>query len=343
METVRHTIAENFGGPAHKLANKEYQFTLEEVPDLSGKVAVITGGSRGIGFACSHTLLKNNISKLFIVSRAKDAFDEALKTISSELGEEKAKKVTWLECEVADWKAIAETANKISAATDRIDILINDAARGIMTYELTDYGVDRHMAVNHFGHVIFTSHLLPTMKKTAANGNTVRIVALGSNAHQGTPSDCKFESLSELNTDIGPNGLYGRSKLAQMLYCKYLNKHLTSRCPKILANSVHPGFVETKMSQQDIHEPYPVLGAVMSVGMQPIKKDQFQGCVSAMFCATKTEKSGQYICPPAIPEAGNALYQQEGLDEQLMELTKKVLMDKMFAESVAKGCPMEFY
>ena len=118
-------------------------------------------------------------------------------------------------------------------------------------------------AVNHMGHVILTSHLLPLMKKTADKGNTVRIVTLGSNAHQASPSDCKFASLEELNQDLGPNGQYGRSKLAQMLYVKYLNKHLTSTHPKILANSVHPGFVDTKMSREDIHEPYPLGGYAM--------------------------------------------------------------------------------
>jgi NAD(P)-dependent dehydrogenase (short-subunit alcohol dehydrogenase family) len=343
VNSVKSTVAENFGGPAHNLANKENQFSLDQVPDLSGKVAVVTGGSRGIGYGCSHTLLSNNISKLFIVSKSQSSFDEALKSISSDLGEEKAKKVTWLQCDMGDWKAVAETAKKISNETDRIDILINDAGRGIMTYELTDYGVDRHMAVNHIGHVILTSHLLPVLKKTAAEGNTVRIVLLGSNAHQATPSDCSFSSLSELNTDLGPNGQYGRSKLAQMLYAKYLNKHLTARCPKILANSVHPGFVDTKMSTVDIHQPYPVGGYAMSAGIQPFKKDQWQGCVSAMFAATKTEKSGQYICPPAIPEEGNKLMQKKDLEEALMALTRQVVKEKTYDESVGKGCPMEFY
>ncbi len=61
------------------------------------------------------------------------------------------------------------------------------------------------------------------------------------------------------------------------LYSKYLAKHLTKEYRRILAISVHPGFVETKQSQEDIHEPFPVLGYGMSVGMKPFKKDQFMG------------------------------------------------------------------
>jgi hypothetical protein len=117
---------------------------------------------------------------------------------------------------------------------------------------------------------------------------------------------------------------------------------LTSKEPKILANSVHPGFVDTKMSQKDIHEPYPLGGYGMSVGMAPFKKDQFQGCVSAMFAATKTEKSGEYICPPAIPEKGNELMNNDDLVEAVMTLTRQVVKEKTSSESVDKGCPFEF-
>ena len=119
-----------------------------------------------------------------------------------------------------------------------------------MTFQLTEQGVDRHMAVNHFGHVILTSHLLKLLKKTAEQGNTVRIVNLGSNAHQSSPKDTEFESLEELNQDLGPNAQYGRSKLAAILYSRYLARHLTSSHPNILANATHPGFVSTKASKE---------------------------------------------------------------------------------------------
>lgn len=192
-------------------------------------------------------------------------------------------------------------------------------------------------------HVILNSHLMPIMKKTAADGNTVRIVMLASNAHQATPSDCKFASLDELNQDLGPNGQYGRSKLAAILYARYLARHLTKSHPNILANATHPGFVDTKMSKEDIHEPYPLGGYAMSVGMAPLKKDIMMGAVSTMFAATKTSNSGEYICPPAVPESGNELSQNEELGEQLMELTRNVVKEKTYADSFAKHCPFKDY
>lgn len=113
-----------------------------------------------------------------------------------------------------------------------------------MTAQLTDKGVDRHMAINHVAHVILTSHLLPVLKKSAQKG-TVRIGIQASNAHQGAPSDTKFASLEEINKDSGPNGQYGRSKLAGILYARYLARHLSKEHPSIVANATHPGFVST--------------------------------------------------------------------------------------------------
>lgn len=110
-------------------------------------MAVVTGGSEGIGYGCTHTLLSHNISKIYILSLSEEVIDGAVDAISKELGPETARKVAWMKCDLTDWRGVTQTAKKISESTDRLDILINNAARGIMTYQLTDYGVDEHMAV----------------------------------------------------------------------------------------------------------------------------------------------------------------------------------------------------
>lgn len=266
--------------------------------------------------------------------------DDAIAAIEKELGADKAKRVHFLSCDLADWKDVVQVSERITQATDRLDVLILNAARGIMTYQLSPADVDLHMSLNHFGHVVLTSHLLPLLKQTADSSNSkstdtnVRIVTLGSNVHQSTPSNTRFASLTELNTDLGPNALYGRSKLAQMLYARYLARHLTPSHPRLLANTVHPGFVSTRQSTQHIHEAYPLLGYGMSVGIEPFKKDQFQGAVSAMYAATVTQGSGQYICPPATVEQGSEMFRDDELMERLMTLTRDVLEEKIGKKNV---------
>jgi NAD(P)-dependent dehydrogenase (short-subunit alcohol dehydrogenase family) len=346
MQTIKNAVAENMGklvGSTHELAPADQMFSLEQVPDLTSKVAVVTGGSEGIGYGCTHTLLSHNISKLFVLSKEEKIVDEAINAIKNEMGNEMANRVEWYQCDLSDWEETGKTAFKISEKTDRLDILINNAGRGIMTAQLAKNGVDLHMATNHMGHVVLTSHLLPLLKDTAKKGNTVRIVNLASNLHENAPKETTFESLEELNKDYGPQPQYGRSKLAAILYAKYLNRHLTSQYPNILVNATHPGIVETRQSTEHIHEAFPLGGYAMSVGMAPFKKTQFEGAVSTMFAATTTEKSGQYICPPAIVEEGSALANDEKLSEQLMDLTWRLVKEKTKSSSSDKGCPFKEY
>ncbi|KAF2640566.1 NAD(P)-binding protein [Massarina eburnea CBS 473.64] len=344
MQTIKNTIAENVGktfSGAHSLAPADSQFSLEQVPDLAGKVAVVTGGSEGIGYGCTHTLLTHNISKLFILSKSNDIADDAINAIKEELGEEMANRVTWMQCDLSDWEQTGKVAFEIASKTDRIDILINNAARGIMTAQLAKNGIDLHMATNHMGHVVLTSHLLPVLKETAKQGNKVRIVNMASNLHENSPKETMFESVEELNKDYGAQPQYGRTKLASLLYSKYLHRHLHAQYPNILANATHPGIVETRQTTEHIHEAWPLGGYAMSVGLTPFKKTQFEGAVSTMFAATTTEGSGQYICPPAIVETGSDMANDEELAERLMDLTWKVVREKTRESSEGKGCPFK--
>jgi len=152
---------------------------------------------------------------------------------------------------------VKEVADEIKHDTDRLDMLVNNSGIGILTPQKTDYGVDRHMAVNHVGHVVLTTHLLPLLFETARDGTTVRISQQASNAHQGAPKDTQFASLDEINSDAGPNGQYGRSKLANILFARYIDRTVTKNGhPNVLMNATHPGVVSTKQSVADIHEPY---------------------------------------------------------------------------------------
>lgn len=90
------------------------------------------------------------------------------------------------------------------------------------------------------------------------------------------------------------------------------------------------------MSKNDIHEPYPLLGYGMSVLAEPFKKDQFEGARSTLYAVTKTEGSGDYICPPAAFEEGSELSRDEQLGEQLMKLTHEVIREKT-------GTDLKFY
>ena len=250
--------------PGHTASSHtDGHFSLDQTPDLSGKVAVVTGGSEGIGYGITHTLLKHGIAKLYILSVSEEVVRGAQAAVAKDLGQETADRTAWLQCDMADWARVKAVAEEIKQGAPRLDILVNNAARGVMTPQQTEYGVDRHMALNHMGHVVLTSHLLPLMKRTAAGEdggtrgkNVVRIVNQSSSMHSHVPADVAFASLDELNRDLGASKQYGRSKLAGILYARYFDRKVTQNGhPNVLMNATHPGFVSTKMSREDIHEP----------------------------------------------------------------------------------------
>lgn len=115
--------------------------------------------------------------------------------------------------------------------------LIADAGVGVNAWALSSDGIDRHMAVNHFGHFLLINRLLPLVRKTAAipNNSAPRIVSLSSELHRTCPSNVEFKSTSEVHAvvlrfdvillkcleqvyenkdELGPNQLYSRTKLA---------------------------------------------------------------------------------------------------------------------------------
>lgn len=194
MEAIKKALVENLGGPAHNLASGDQVFTLEQVPDLKGKVGVLTGGSEGVGYGSTHTLLSHNISKLFVLTKTESKVDDALDAIEKELGADARKAVVWKQCDLSDWQRTSDVAGEISNETDRIDILINNAGRGIMTQQFADTnGIDEHMAANHFGHVVLTSHLLPLLKdrRCRQQGSHCQLVIEPS--HQLPRRDCLHE------------------------------------------------------------------------------------------------------------------------------------------------------
>jgi len=315
-------------------ASKRFRF--EDVPNLAGRVALVLGGSAGIGYNSALALALAN-AKVIIASSTEEHGQEALQKIREAIAahhpEEGAEKGS-VEFEQVDLGSLADTralAKKINDTEERLDIFIGDAGIGVAPFGLTRDGLGNHFQVNNLAQFVLINELLPLMEKTAdiALPNTVRFVTLASELHRTARSDVAFASMEEVSLDQDPNRLYARSKLGAILLAKQLAKRKLQLTNKVIAMSVHPGAVAT--DQQDgLTEAYGPLGTLITKVVRPFMKSPDQGCESSIWAATSPEivpygYQGQYFTEPyGKPETETDQAKDEALGNAFWELCEKL-------------------
>jgi WW domain-containing oxidoreductase len=298
-------------------------------------VYVVTGGSAGIGYGIVAHILQHNPAKIYLLSNKKHHADEAQESLK-EFGD--ISKVEWRQCNLEDLKQTDEVAKQLSQELSRLDALVCNAGLGVGVYNETRDGLDSHMQVNVFSQAHLTLTLLPVLQKTPDS----RIVHQSSDMHKGATSSMKFESVAEMNQDIGATLLYNRTKLAQILFLRELYRRIkagqfgtvtgTTGLPWI--NATHPGAIKTDQQDQAV-EAYGTLGKIGVAAVRPFLKDPVsQGCRSALFAATSSDIATEqvqnsYIIPDRKVTEPSKQALDKALSLNLWKLTKQVLESKL--------------
>ncbi|KAK7998663.1 hypothetical protein PG991_015142 [Apiospora marii] len=214
----------------------------KEIPDLSGRVILITGGTAGVGKGTVLELASHNPAHILFTGRNAKAADEVIAQAPQGV------KVTFVVCDTANNASVLSAAQEIlSLVPDRLDVLV--CCAGIMAKPagVSANGYEVHFATNQLGHSFLIRKLLPLLEKTAALPDAdARIVMVTSLGWKGTPpGGIQFDKLqSEQNLfALGPWLRYGQSKLANLLYAR----ELAARYPQITSLSIHPGVVKTAL------------------------------------------------------------------------------------------------
>lgn len=195
--------------------------------DLTGKVAVVTGGSRGIGYMIAGGLLRAG-ARVYIVSRKKDELDAA----AERLGE--AGEVVSLPGDIASEDGCVTIARQIASAEDKLHVLFNNAGTvwGAPLEQFPGRGWDKVLDVNVKGVFHLTKHLLPLLRAAAREHDPARVINIGSIDGIKVPGE-GFQNYS-----------YSASKAAVHMLTRHLAYALA---PDILVNAIAPGPFESKM------------------------------------------------------------------------------------------------
>jgi len=300
----------------------EAAFKAEDIPDLSGKVILVTGGNSGLGAESVLQLAKHNPSRIYLAARSESKARSAIAEIMERVPKAA---ITFLELDLSSFASIKAAADTVTNSTGRLDILMNNA--GIMATPpgLTKDGYEIQFGTNHMGHALLTRLLLPMLQKTAeeqGENADVRIVNLSSGAHKWAPKGGL--KLDECKTEMHADSTwarYGQSKLANILY----TKALAARYPGIKCVSLHPGAVDTGL-QRGPAESYPFLKTPMWLLGKLLTVSAAHGALTQLFAATsKDAKTGAYYVPTAREDEGSNYARDDQLLEGLWEYTEKEL------------------
>lgn len=264
-------------------------WTIDNIPDLSGKVIIVTGGNSGLGYESVKAFSQKG-AEVILACRNMDKGH----TAKAEIGQSKGH-IAVMELDLSDFASIEAFAKAFKARYDRLDVLLNNA--GIMTtpYFLTKDGLEAQNGTNHFGHFALTAHLSEILKNTSGS----RVVNVSSLAHRNGNMDFS-NLLFEEGKDYSPMKSYGRSKLANLLFTYELQRQFEAKEINSIAVAAHPGGSQTNLARHVEGKLwFRLLRPVLNLMMQ----SQAQGALPQIRAAVDPNvKGGEYYGPAGFAE-----------------------------------------
>lgn len=215
----------------------------KEIPDLSGKVILITGGTAGLGSATALSFAAHAPGQIYFTGRSQPSADKLIREVKAKypnLG------ITFIQCDLASLASVQNAVKNLLSKIDRLDILMANAGVMALPHGQTSDGYEIQFGTNHMGHALLVKLLVPLMEDTAEKTGDVRIVwntSLGYGLHPR--GGILFDKVKTPQKDISPISghwiRYGQSKLANLLYARSFAKHH----PAITSVSIHPGVSAT--------------------------------------------------------------------------------------------------
>jgi hypothetical protein len=292
--------------------------TLASVADVdcTGKQALVTGSTSGIGRAAALALGRLGAD---VIVHGRDA------TAGTAVREELAAAGVdgrFVEADFASVGAVRRLAETVRAETDGLDILLNNAGGLFRTARTTDLGVEYTFHVNHLGSYLLTSELLDHFRDGA------RVVTTSSDAHRGVSLDLARTRSVE---SYSASWAYSHSKLANILFAAELARRLDATGRGVTSNSVHPGAIPGSGFARFLPDPLPRLARTLDA--VPGVASVADGAAELLFVAVSprtADVTGRYFANQRLatpssaagdPEAARRLWAESadalGIDEPL--------------------------
>ncbi|TQR87832.1 SDR family NAD(P)-dependent oxidoreductase [Mycobacterium hodleri] len=258
------------------------RWTIADIPDQSGRTAVITGANTGLGYETAAALAAKGAHVVLAVrnlDKGKAAADLiARRTPGAD--------VTLQQLDLTSLASVHEAADQLHAALDRVDLLINNAGVMMTPQGTTKDGFELQFGTNHLGHFALTGRLLDLLLVNAGS----RVVTVSSIGHRF--GRIRFDDLQSERA-YNRFSAYGQSKLANLLFTYELQRRLAGG--NAVAVAAHPGGSSSELSR---HLPGPLKAAFGA-----LEQDTETGALPSLRAATDLGiTGGQYVGPGGFME-----------------------------------------
>ncbi|MFE7569138.1 oxidoreductase [Streptomyces sp. NPDC057539] len=246
------------------------EWNITDIPDQSGRTAVVTGGNSGIGLATVQALAAAG-SHVVLAVRDPERGEAAAAGVHGS--------VEVRRLDLADLASVREFA---AAWRGALDVLINNAGVMNTPESRTKDGFETQFGTNHLGHFALSNLLLPHI--------TDRVVTVSSEAHKkpGTPR-IHFDNLG-LTGEYRPRTAYSQSKLANLLFTLELQRRLAAAHSPVRALAAHPGWATTNLQRHD--------GSALSRAvMRIVAQDSGAGALPTLYAAVQDLPGASYVGP----------------------------------------------
>jgi NAD(P)-dependent dehydrogenase (short-subunit alcohol dehydrogenase family) len=268
-------------------------WTAQDIPDQKGRVALVTGANSGLGYCTARELAVHG-AKVLLACRSPERGAEAVRRLRAQTP---GADLEYRPLDLADLASVRALAAEL--ATDRLDLLVNNAGVGGVPFGRTADGFETHLGINHLGHFALTGLLLPRLLATPGS----RVVSVSSVMHfaaRCTPNDLRRRPRPYQRWLA-----YGRSKTANLLFTHELARRLSAADATTTAVAAHPGYANTDLPRNAVGPGGPdLIDRLLVLGNRFVAQPPQTGAIPTLYAATHPAvRQAAYIGPASLAPA----------------------------------------
>jgi NAD(P)-dependent dehydrogenase (short-subunit alcohol dehydrogenase family) len=262
-------------------------WTAADIPDQSGRTAVVTGANSGLGMVASRELARAG-ARVVMACRDTARGEEAAGEVRRRAP---GAEVQVVPLDLADLGSVRTAAEQLDGAHDSIDLLVNNAGVMALPHRTTADGFEMQLGTNHLGHFALTGLLLPALLRGAG-----RVVTVSSEAHKIGKID--FDDLQS-ERRYRRWRAYGQSKLANLLFTNELQRRAEAASTPLQSLAAHPGYAATNLQSAGPRMEGSRVGErLAALGNRVLAQDDEMGALPLLRAATDGSLGGgTYVGP----------------------------------------------